>query len=78
VQHITDDIQRIRPTPVLANLSICILSFYKAQVTKFKAACFNALNVTILDGNEIISPISTKTVDSAQGTEYDIVLLSLV
>lgn len=78
VQNIMDDIQRIHATPALANLSICILSFYKAQISKFRAACSKSLNITVLDGNEVISPISTKTVDSAQGTEYDIVLLSLV
>ena len=78
VQNIMDDIQRIRATPALANLSICILSFYKAQVSKFRAACSKSLNITVLDGNEVISPISTKTVDSAQGAEYDIVFLSLV
>jgi hypothetical protein len=31
-----------------------------------------------VDGNEVIFPIATKTVDSAQGTEYDIVLISFV
>lgn len=31
-----------------------------------------------MDGNEVISPIATKTVDSAHGTEYDIVLISFV
>jgi superfamily I DNA and/or RNA helicase len=60
------------------HLSICVLSFYKAQVTQFKEACFNLFNVTVVDCNESISPLSTKTVDSTQGTEYDIVLLFLV
>ena len=60
------------------HLSICVLSFYKAQVTQFKEGCFNLLNLTVVDGNESISPLSTKNVDNTQGTEYDIVLLFLV
>ena len=78
VQNVINDIQLIRANPSLTHLSICILSFYKAQVTQFKAACFNLFNVTVVNSTEAISPLLTKTVDSTQGTEYNIVLLSLV
>jgi hypothetical protein len=57
-----DDLRRVRQHPVLKNILVCILSFYKAQIVRLKA----------------LSPITTKTVDSAQATEYDIVFLSFV
>jgi hypothetical protein len=78
VHLIMNEIGRIRTDPALRNLSIGIISFYKAQVAKFKVACHALPGIDILDGNEYISPISVKTVDAAQGTEYDIVFISFV
>jgi superfamily I DNA and/or RNA helicase len=59
-------------------MTVGILSFYKAQITRLKAECYNLPGVTVVDGNEHLSPITAKIVDSAQSAEFDIVLLSLV
>lgn len=48
------------------NCVILVLSPYKAQVAKLKTACFG------------IPFVMVNTIDSAQGTEADIVILSLV
>jgi hypothetical protein len=80
VDHIMEDVERIRKHPELKKMSICILSFYKAQVSKLKFECSNLSRVFVVDGNEHL-PIPTpaaKTVDGAQGAEYDIVLVSFV
>jgi hypothetical protein len=67
------------PTLISATyLTVGILSFYKAQVAKLKAAYYRLPGIQVVDGNELISLISVKTVDVSQGTEYDIVLISLV
>jgi hypothetical protein len=70
--------RRIRAHPQLKNMTIGIISFYKAQVTRLRAACHRLPDITVIDGNENVSPVTATTVDGAQGTEYDIVLLSLV
>jgi superfamily I DNA and/or RNA helicase len=73
-----DDLYRIRTNPDLKHMTIGILSFYKAQITRFKVECFKLLGVTIIDSNEYLSNITTQTVDSTQGVEFDVVLLSFV
>jgi hypothetical protein len=59
-------------------MTVGILSFYKAQIIRFKVECFKLLGITIVDGNEHLSNITTQTVDSVQGIEFDIILLSFV
>ncbi|KIM96281.1 hypothetical protein OIDMADRAFT_58618 [Oidiodendron maius Zn] len=78
IQHIMNDLCRIRAHPVLQGMTVGILSFYKAQITRFKTECYNLRGVTVVDGNEHLSTVTAKTVDSAQGAEFDIVSLSLV
>ena len=78
LNHIMADLALIHAHPELQNMSVCIMSFYKAQVTRFKALCSELPGVTVVDGNEHLSRITVKTVDSAQGTEFDIVLISFV
>jgi hypothetical protein len=58
VTHIINDIGRIRADPHLKDMTIGILSFYKAQVTRLKAACYDLPGITVLDGNEHVSAIT--------------------
>jgi superfamily I DNA and/or RNA helicase len=73
-----NDIRRICAYPTLKTMTVGILSFYKAQITRLKAECFKLPGITVVDGNEYLSNVTTKTVDGAQGAEFDIVLLSFV
>jgi superfamily I DNA and/or RNA helicase len=78
IQHVMNDIRRIRAHPALQHMTIGILSFYKAQITRFRAECFKLPGITIVDGNEHLSHTTAKTVDGAQGAEFDIVIISFV
>lgn len=78
VNEIIADVKRIRQHPHLKDMSVGIISFYKAQVNILKTECHDLPGVFVLDGNESISSLSVKTVDASLGSEYDIVLLSFV
>lgn len=52
------DVKRNRNYPQLGNILIGILSFYKAQVTRFKATCYDLLGVIVTDRNKLSSLVS--------------------
>ena len=57
---------------------IALGSFYKAQVTKLKNRTRDLKNVKVLEVDELIPTILAMTVDSSQGTQFDVMLLSFV
>jgi superfamily I DNA and/or RNA helicase len=78
IAHIMADLALMRRDSRFEDKSILVASFYKAQVTKLKFHCRNLPDVTVLDGNELLSKLSCNTVEQVQGGEFDVVLLSLV
>jgi superfamily I DNA and/or RNA helicase len=72
------DLALMRKHSRFKNKSTLIASFYKAQVTKLKFYRYNLPDVTIIDSNGLLSTLSCNTVKQVQGSEFDVVLLSLV
>lgn len=82
VSAVMEVLKRIRPRSVQKKPSLAILSPYKAQVDKLRdaLAAYRTKDMAHLDG---FSPVRSNsafvgTVDSFQGSEADIVVLSLV
>jgi hypothetical protein len=61
IQHVMNDVRRIRAHPALQGMTIGILSFYKAQVTRFKAECYNLAGITVVDGSAFSLNSSSKS-----------------
>lgn len=78
ISYIMSDLGKMRTDPRFNGKSILVTSFYRAQITKLKLLCRALPSVTVLDANEHLSKLTCNTVESVQGAEYDVVLLSFV
>ena len=72
------DLTAMRSNKQFAGMTFGVLSFYKAQVLELKRQCRGLPDVTILEGNELVTKLSCQTVEQVQGGQFDVVLLSFV
>jgi hypothetical protein len=75
IDEIMKDLDLMIKDPLFQNKNICLASFYKAQVTKLRAHCRQFSNINVMDGDQFVRAV---TVDSSQGMEFDVVMLSFV
>ena len=76
IVNIMEDLHTLRNDERCAGFTFLITSFYKAQVNRLRVLCHDLPGVTVVDGNEALSPVTCATVESVQGAEFDVVLIS--